>query len=202
MRNLWLGTVLATLVGALPAAAQETPKVEVSANYGFIHTRLVPSGGCCFNMHGGSFSIAANLNRTVSLVGDFGAYRTNNVKSSGFNLHVVTYMFGPRFNIRRHESLTLFGQALFGGGYAGGSFIPVDRRSARRTPSQWRSAAGSTSSCTNTWPCGWFRPSGFSPSSPTASTIARTTFVSRVVSSSASAPCSKALYTAAFSWRP
>lgn len=121
MRNLWLGTVLATLVGVLPAAAQETPKVEVSANYSFIHTRLVPSGGCCFNMHGGSFSIAANLNRTVSLVGDFGAYRANNVKSSGFNLHVVTYMFGPRFNIRRHESLNLFGQALFGGGHAGGS---------------------------------------------------------------------------------
>ena len=121
MRYLWLGTVLATLVGGLPAAAQETSKVEVSATYSFIRTRLVPSGGCCFNMHGGSSSIAVNLNRTISLVGDFGGYRANNVKSSGFGLTVITYMFGPRFNIRSHESVNLFGQALFGGGHAGGS---------------------------------------------------------------------------------
>ena len=121
MRNLWLGTVLATLAGALPAAAQETPKVEVSVNYSFIRARLVSPGGCCFNMHGGSFSVAANLNHWVALVGDFGAYRAKNLQSSGFDLHVATYMFGPRFSIRRHEPLTLFGQALFGGGYAGGS---------------------------------------------------------------------------------
>lgn len=122
MRNLWLGTVLATLVGALPAAAQETPKVEVSLTYSFIHTRLVPSGGCCFNMHGGSGSFAVNLNRTVSLVGDVGGYRANNVKSSGFGLTVITYMFGPRFNIRSGgDSVNVFGQALFGGGHAGGS---------------------------------------------------------------------------------
>jgi outer membrane protein OmpA-like peptidoglycan-associated protein len=65
-----------------------------------------------FNWHGLEASLAGNVNRWFSLVGDFGVYRIKdlppNVSGSAY-----TFLFGPQFSLR-HEHWTPFVHALFG----------------------------------------------------------------------------------------
>jgi hypothetical protein len=127
MRRNWLGLALGMFLGVAPVAAQSptaanaTPKVEVSFGYDYVRARTVPAAGCCFNMNGGSASVAASVNKWLSVVGDFGGYYTGNVMNSGDTLSVFSYTFGPRISIRRSERFTPFMQGLFGGGHAGGT---------------------------------------------------------------------------------
>jgi outer membrane protein OmpA-like peptidoglycan-associated protein len=73
-------------------------------------------------LHGGSTSVAFNLNRYVGLVADLGGYdnsrltflspsgnQTVNADGSSF-----TYAFGPQFSYRKLGRFTPFAQALFG----------------------------------------------------------------------------------------
>jgi outer membrane immunogenic protein len=140
MRNLRiaLGLALGFLVAAIPVAAQssgDTPKLEISLGYTYVRARTVVVTGCCFNMNGGNISVAYNANNWFSLVGDFGLYYAGNVQNSGLTLSVFPYTFGPRISIRKNKTFTPYAQALFGGGYAGGtiytrSFVPVGGKSA------------------------------------------------------------------------
>jgi opacity protein-like surface antigen len=104
------------ILSAAAARAQEatTPKVEVGLNYSWLH---VNSANYDYQRtgNGGSGYIEYNLNRTVGLVGDFGGYANTR---TGINDKVVTYLFGPRFNMRRFERFTPYAQFLFGGAYA------------------------------------------------------------------------------------
>jgi hypothetical protein len=106
---------------AIPAAAQETPKVEVSGGYSYVRANLITPNGCCPNMHGGIGSAAFNANRWVGVVGEIGVYHTGNVVNTGLDLTVVSYLFGPRLSYRKHERLTPFAHVLLGGGHAGGT---------------------------------------------------------------------------------
>jgi outer membrane protein OmpA-like peptidoglycan-associated protein len=137
-------TELALPVSAVPQAAQGAfagpvpavhrwdepedsyPKVEWFLGYSF--WRAVPTSfsNRMGYLHGGSTSIAYNLNRYVGLVADFGGY--DNSRLTLFNpngtvtVHAdgsaYTYAFGPRFSYRRYEKFTPFVEALFGGAYA------------------------------------------------------------------------------------
>jgi hypothetical protein len=124
MRRIGLGLALGMLLNAGAAAGQvgagssSTPRVEVAAGYSYVRSRTVLPAG--FNMHGGSISIAANVNHWLGIVGDFGYQRTKNVPPAGFSLNVTSYMFGPRFSVRS-ERLTFFAHNLVGGGHAGGT---------------------------------------------------------------------------------
>ena len=101
------------------------PKVEWFLGYSF--WRAVPTAlsNRMGYLHGGSTSIAYNLNRYVGLVADFGGYddsrltlftpTTSETFSSGGSAY--TYLFGPRFSYR-YERFTPFAQALFGGTHA------------------------------------------------------------------------------------
>src|SRR5712671_7638188 len=84
------------LSGAL-AIAQEvtTPVAEVGVNYSFIRHNSA-QGQREFTENGGSAFFEYNLNKVVGLVGDLGGYYngTNSYKS-------FSYLFGPRFNLRR-----------------------------------------------------------------------------------------------------
>jgi outer membrane protein OmpA-like peptidoglycan-associated protein len=75
-------------------------------------------------LHGGSTSVAFNVNRYLGLVADFSGFHADKfgpnapptggvVNASG---DVVTYMFGPRLSFR--HKVTPFVQVLFGGVYA------------------------------------------------------------------------------------
>ncbi|HTB14833.1 MAG TPA: outer membrane beta-barrel protein [Bryobacteraceae bacterium] len=108
-----LGTFL---LSAVAASAQETttPKVEVGLNYSWLH---VNSANYDYQRtgNGGSGYIEYNLNRTVGLVADFGGYANTR---TGINDKALTYLFGPRFNMRRFDRFTPYVQFLFGAAYA------------------------------------------------------------------------------------
>lgn len=101
------------------------PKVEWFLGYSFWRAMPTSLSNRMGYLHGGSTSIAYNLNRYVGLVADFGGYddsrvtlftpTTSQTFDSGGSAY--TYLFGPRFSYRR-ERFTPFAQALFGGTHA------------------------------------------------------------------------------------
>jgi hypothetical protein len=97
------------LLLACSASAQQAPPVEASAGYSYL--RLGGSGG--LNQHGGSVSVAGNVNNWLGIVGDFGAYHNS---PFGASLNTYTFLFGPRFS-RRAGRVTPFVQTLFGGAH-------------------------------------------------------------------------------------
>src|SRR5580658_6873868 len=111
--TLVLGTLLTS--GAVSYAQEvATPKYEVGLDYSWLH---VNSANSDFQRtgNGGSGYFEYNLNRTIGLVGDFGGYANTR---TGINDKALTYLFGPRFNMRRFERFTPYVQFLFGGAYA------------------------------------------------------------------------------------
>lgn len=138
---LVLLVLLLSLLFAGSVAAQETPAVEVFGGYTFIHSRLgnvvvlsesralagqaapLPTPkdpAVTANLQGGSGSIAINANRWFGVVGDFGVSKLSKVDagslgSADVNATLFSYLFGPRFSYRKHEKVTPFAQALFGG---------------------------------------------------------------------------------------
>ncbi len=120
-KHLKLALVLAVGMLALPAAGQETPKVEVSGAYSYVRANLVTPSGCCFSMNGGKGSIAFNASSWFGVVAEVGGYHSGNVKGTGADLTVITYLFGPQFSYRKSERFTPFAHALVGGGHAGGT---------------------------------------------------------------------------------
>jgi opacity protein-like surface antigen len=110
------------LVGfAAPSLAQETPRVELFAGYTGVRSNEPPKACGCFWMNGGSGSVAYNLNSWVGVVGDFGAVHAGNVNSTGLDLTLTSYLFGPRVSYRRLERFTPFAQLLLGGAHLSGS---------------------------------------------------------------------------------
>src|SRR5882762_2828301 len=104
---------LLLLVGLMAFAetvrGQDTPKAELSVNYSYFRAGGVDG----FTLHGGSVSLAGNLNDWFGVVGDFGAYHGQPAFSGGLNIQ--TYMLGPRFSARSRGRVTPFGQVLAGG---------------------------------------------------------------------------------------
>ncbi len=120
-KRLLLLVVLTVGLAIVPAAAQQTPRVDLSAGYTYVRSNIIVPSGCCFSLNGGSGSVAYNLNDWFGVVADFGASHSGNAKSTGRTLTVVTYLFGPRFSYRKHERVIPFAQVLLGGGHAGGT---------------------------------------------------------------------------------
>jgi outer membrane protein OmpA-like peptidoglycan-associated protein/opacity protein-like surface antigen len=102
------------------------PKVEWFLGYSFWRALPTAFSNRMAYLHGGSTSVAYNLNRYVGLVADFGGYDNSRVTlftpttSDTFdsNGSAYTYLFGPRFSYRAYERFTPFAQALFGGTHA------------------------------------------------------------------------------------
>lgn len=111
-----------TALTATPAAAQEeAPRVEVFGGYTYLQANLLP--GCnCFHVNGATGSVSFKVNDWFGLTAQAGVARTGNVRSTGLNLQVFTYQFGPRVTYRR-EYGTAFGHVLVGGGRASGSLF-------------------------------------------------------------------------------
>ena len=113
--------ILMICAGLGRAAAQDAPKAEVAGAYSYVRGNQINSGGCCFQMNGGTGSIAVNLNHWFGLAGEIGGYHAGDVNKTGLTLNVVSYLFGPRVTIRTHYRLTPFGEVLVGGGHASGT---------------------------------------------------------------------------------
>ncbi|MGB6743315.1 MAG: OmpA family protein [Terracidiphilus sp.] len=102
-----------------------TPKAELFLGYSYL--RSVPTleaGNRLVWLNGGSASIAFNVNRYLGIVADVGDYTNSEIKFQGAYTPtvdvndadggVISYLFGPRLSFR-HERITPFVQALFGG---------------------------------------------------------------------------------------
>jgi hypothetical protein len=120
MRRFWgLGILLAA--AALPARAQITPKYEISAGYQYM-AYYNTNGSPRVNMNGAAGSFTYNYYRWLGFTGDVsGGYNRQSSSTdpgiNGATTTVFTYLAGPRFYPFGHHKLTLFGEALFGGGY-------------------------------------------------------------------------------------
>lgn len=107
---------LATSFGfAAMLLAQEGPTVprfEVGLTYSGFHAN---SGGnnSQLTTNGGAGAFEYNINKWIGAVADLGGYANTR---TGVDDKAFTYMFGPRFNWR-HNRLTPYAQALFGGAY-------------------------------------------------------------------------------------
>lgn len=100
------------------------PKVEWAFDYSFWRAMPTSRTNRMGYLHGGSTSVAYNLNNWFGLVADFGGFDNNHltlfgptssqtVNSGG---SAYSYLFGPRISFRtKHDRFTPYIQALFGG---------------------------------------------------------------------------------------
>jgi len=154
-RFLGLGILLAC--AALPARAQITPKYEISGGYQYM-AYYSSSGASRVNMNGADGSFTYNYYRWLGATADVsGGYNRQSSTDPGINgasTTVFTYMVGPRFYPLGHRKLTLFGEALFGGGYlrAGEPAVPpFPKQTLTNTAFAWAAGLGVDYSIKDHW---------------------------------------------------
>jgi outer membrane protein with beta-barrel domain len=101
-KTFWVICVI--LIVGLPAAAQDTPKVEVFGGYSW-------AGG---NFHGWNTSVTGNVSKSFGLVADISGHYGSEVDGPFLiNQDAHSFHFGPRF-AHRGTRCTPFVYALFG----------------------------------------------------------------------------------------
>ena len=103
------------------AIAQDAPLLEAGAGYNYVRSNAPPSGCGCFSLNGGSGWVAYNFNSAFGAVAEVAGQHASNINSTGTDLTLTSYLFGPRYTYRKHPRLTPFAQALFGGAHANGA---------------------------------------------------------------------------------
>jgi opacity protein-like surface antigen len=98
------------LLSATCAKAQDAPTFDVAGAYEYIHL----TGDNC-NGFGGN--AAANVNRWLGIVGDFGFCNDTSLPT-GFTSHYTNYLFGPRVSFRKYGRLVPYAQFLLGGAHS------------------------------------------------------------------------------------
>jgi outer membrane immunogenic protein len=116
---------------ALPLPAQILSRAEVGLTYSYVHTNAPPSSCGCFSMNGGSGSFAFDFTKRLAGVADFSAVHAGNVDSTGLDLTLTSYLFGPRYSFHATGTrLVPYGQILVGGVHASGGFTPTNSTGA------------------------------------------------------------------------
>jgi peptidoglycan-associated lipoprotein len=116
----------ATLAVAASAAAQQKMPVDVSISYIAEHANAVGSNGN-FWLQGGSAELGADLWRGLGVGVNVTGTHTNSFGPNAIPLTLTTATFGPRYRYYApftHRDLSLYGEALVGFGYGGGSIFP------------------------------------------------------------------------------
>src|SRR3954471_20121098 len=104
---------------SLAAFAQDVPKLEWFLGYNYVRvnstTQISP-----YSANGGSSQVAYNFSKYISGVFDIGGYHNGVV--NGFNIDntMLSYLWGPRVNIRKGRVIPYF-NTLFGGVWFGAS---------------------------------------------------------------------------------
>ena len=97
--------VILIAIFAASATAQETPKVEVFAGYAY-----AGSGSNGFDT-----SVIGNVNRWfgvgADISGQFSRLNDNGIREK---INSTSFLFGPRFSVRKNKKVTPFIQAMFG----------------------------------------------------------------------------------------
>lgn len=121
---LTLGTLAPTIAQAGPTHGSAPAPLEVTLAYSA--DRSKSEGGLCgcFWMQGAKAEANMYLGRGLSIVADLGGEHASNVNAAGANLSMVTYLFGPRYSVRRWKHWTPFAQFLAGGVHGFDAYFP------------------------------------------------------------------------------
>lgn len=107
-----------------PAALAQDYKLEAGVDYNYVRANGPPGGCGCFSMNGGNVWVGYHLTDSFSVVAEFSGQHAGNINGSGEDLTLFSYLFGPRYTLRKSERWLPFGQVLLGGAHASGSFEP------------------------------------------------------------------------------
>jgi hypothetical protein len=116
--------IAAPAVDSAHAGAQEpfsndpgnTPLLETSLGYTFVHANAPPGQCNCFSANGGYGSTVFNMPRGFSLVADLAAVHAGNLGSTTQSITVFNYLFGPRYSFRTISTRFLPYAQILGGG--------------------------------------------------------------------------------------
>lgn len=117
------------------APGQLVPRFEIAGMYDYIN--FGPGSPFAnFDNQGGSGSITYNASRWIGLTGEAGTYasKRNIFPLSGNNNLVrggiISYLFGPRLNIRKFDYFVPFGEFLVGGARGNGQITGLSEQNA------------------------------------------------------------------------
>jgi hypothetical protein len=118
------------------------PRVEWFLGYSFWRAMPTALSNRMGYLHGGSTSVAYNLNKYFGVVADIGGYDDSRLtlftpttsQTVGSSGTAYTDVFGPRFSYRKYEKFTPFVQALFGAAHAGSVTISGCTGNSNCTP--------------------------------------------------------------------
>lgn len=103
---------------------QLVPRFEVAGMYQYV--KFNPgSPFASFNNHGAAGSFTYNASRWLGLTGEFGGYRFDRnlfpvtASNTGVSGGFVSYLFGPRLNLRKFDYFVPFAEFLLGGATGG-----------------------------------------------------------------------------------
>jgi hypothetical protein len=104
----------------------QTPVLEVSAGYTYLHANAPPGQCGCFSANGGYGSVVFNMPRGFSLVADLAAVHAATVGTTAQSITVFNYLFGPRYTFRTvSRRFQPYGQVLGGGSQELSSYTAV-----------------------------------------------------------------------------
>jgi outer membrane protein OmpA-like peptidoglycan-associated protein len=114
---------------------QLVPRYEIAGMYDYIN--FAPGDPFAnFNTHGGSGSFTYNASKWLGLTGELGGYdfKRNLFPLTGSNIDtngsLISYLFGPRLNLRKFDYFVPFGEFLVGGARGGIELTGVGSQSA------------------------------------------------------------------------
>lgn len=121
--------LLATLIAlsatlSAPLSAQtafgidpgQTPVLEASVGYLYLHANAPPAQCGCFSANGGYSSAVLGLPRGFGIVADLSAVHANNIGGTTQSVTIFNYLFGPRYSMRTvSRRFVPYIQALGGG---------------------------------------------------------------------------------------
>jgi len=123
MRKLWVLAMFLVVAGTFAAAQDDFPKAELTPEFEYIHISppFGSVGNQSFNCLGAGGTFQYNLTRLIGIAGDLDYCKMTNLGSvfnpsgANVNANMFTYLFGPRFTVRRESRLEPFAEVLFGG---------------------------------------------------------------------------------------
>jgi outer membrane protein OmpA-like peptidoglycan-associated protein len=114
---------------------QLVPRYELAGMYDYIN--FAPGDPFAnFNTHGGSASFTYNASKWLGLTGELAGYdfKRNLFPLTGSNIDtngsLISYLFGPRLNLRKFDHFVPFGEFLVGGAKGGIELVGVSSQSA------------------------------------------------------------------------
>src|SRR6266567_1032804 len=117
------------------APGQLVPRYEISGMYFYVNA-APGSPFANFGNHGGGASFAYNASRWLGLTAELGGYNFNRNlfpltgSNASVNGTMVSYLFGPRLNLRKFDYFVPFAHFLLGGAHSGTEMTGTGRQSS------------------------------------------------------------------------